>query len=69
LPDSISAYAAAASAAFNAQIVGITPTASEFGDFNGINLGGINYVNLAGDVRFINICRYEPHYEIERRRR
>jgi hypothetical protein len=69
LPDSISAYAAAAGAAFNARIVGVTPTASEFGDFSGVNYGGINYVNLACDVRFINIRRHEPHHEIERKRR
>lgn len=65
LPDSLDEFAKAASAAFNAQIIGISPTDSRFNQFNGINYGGKEYVNLDANVSFINIAGHEIGHTIE----
>jgi hypothetical protein len=57
-----------ASAAFDAPIVGIRPTAARFDQFNGINVSGRNYINLNANVSFINGTGYEIYHDIERTR-
>jgi hypothetical protein len=52
LPDTLSEYAAGASAAFATKIVAIRPTSTRFDQFNGINVGRANYVNA--DTSFIH---------------
>jgi hypothetical protein len=53
LPDTLSEYAAGASAAFATKIVAIRPTTTRFDHFNGINVGRANYVNVNADASFI----------------
>lgn len=68
LPDTLSEYAAAASAAFDAPIVAIRPTDARFDQFNGINVARRNYVNVEKDISFINIAGHEIYHDIERNR-
>jgi hypothetical protein len=53
LPDTLSEYAAGASAAFDAPIVAIRPTDARFDQFNGINVARRNYVNVNADTSSI----------------
>ena len=48
-------FAEATKAAFGTKITAIKSTEPRFNIFNGINYGGTNYINLDGDVSFINI--------------
>ena len=59
LCNTLSEYAAAASAALDARILAIRQTGAEFDRFNGINVGKINYFNVDAKVSFINTAGHE----------
>ena len=61
-------FAEAATAAFGSKVTGIKPTARRFNILNGINYGGTNYINLDGDVSFINIIGHELYHDLEKQR-
>ncbi len=56
---SIADLAEAATKAFGSQISAIKPTSERFNILNGINLGGRNYINIDGNIGFINIAGHE----------
>lgn len=66
LRDALSEFAAGARTAFNAEVVGVTGTTDAANAFNGINVGGVNYVNINGTVSFINTVGHEIYHELER---
>ena len=68
LPDPLLGFGKAVEAAFGRRIIGITPTEARFDQFNGINYRGNLYVNLAGNVGFINIAGHELYHQIEKDR-
>lgn len=57
MPDTLSEYAAGASAAIATKIVAIRPTGEEFDQFYGINVNGTNFVNVAANVSFNNATK------------
>jgi hypothetical protein len=57
MPDTLSKYAAGASAAFATKIVAIRPTGSEFDQFYGINANGTNFVIVDANVSFNNAAK------------
>ena len=65
---SLTNFAEAATAAFGSKVTGIKPTARRFNILNGINYGGTNYINLDGDVSFINIIGHELYHDLEKER-
>ena len=64
LPDAISAYAEAASAAFDARLVAITTKSSRFGSFNGINSGDINDDPFTRNAGYPNLARKKRNAKI-----
>ena len=68
LPESLAEFAEAAEAAFGSEIIGITATDGRFDQFNGINLGGRNFINLNADVGFVNITGHELLHQLKRDR-
>ena len=57
MPDTLSEYAAGASAAFATKIVAIRPTGAEFDQFYGINANGTNFVIFDANVSFNNAAK------------
>ncbi len=68
LPDSLLGFQRGVHAAFGKDIVAITATEERFDQFNGINYGGNLYVNLEGNIGFINIAGHELYEQIVKER-
>jgi hypothetical protein len=68
LRDSLADFAAGASAAFDSKVIGVTGTTRAANALNGINVAGRGYVNLNGDVRFVNIAGHEIYHSLEKER-
>jgi len=68
LPESLAEFAAAAKAAFDAEVIGITATNPRFDQFNGINVGGRHFVNLNANVGFVNVTGHEILHQLKRER-
>jgi len=59
LPNSLAEFAKGAEAAYGAKITAIRPTSRRGSAFNGVNVGGRNFINVESDVSFINITGHE----------
>ena len=68
LPESLAEFARAAEAAFGSPIIGITGTEERFDQFNGINAGGRNFVNLNAPHGFAYIAGHELLHQLKRDR-
>ncbi|MFA6904132.1 MAG: hypothetical protein WC236_13735, partial [Gallionellaceae bacterium] len=68
LRDSLAEFAAGARAAFDTEVVGVTGETDAANQLNGVNVSGKMYVNLNGDVSFINTAGHEIFHELERER-
>ncbi|MBV5341121.1 MAG: hypothetical protein J0665_16450 [Deltaproteobacteria bacterium] len=68
LPDSLLGLQRGVQTGFGKSIYAITANEKRFDLFNGINYGGNLYVNLNGNVGFVNIVGHELYEQIVKQR-